>query len=189
MDMYKLNVYGVSGPSTHASGIFSSTSTSHEKTDYSTFQAKHDQFHNTFIASAQAAKSLNHKIEAASYLKQSLAICHVDMTNEHVVDIISSKKNVSASLCDFIGITKVTIIPRTYHRIAYVMDNLHKNYHGTYILDANALSSKVFADIFDHVPIEIINYENKGYNSPSTGIVIQTENTNKTVASLSKELE
>ena len=111
------------------------------------------------------------------------------MTNEHVVDIISSKKNLSASLCDFIGITKVTVIPRTYHRIAYVMDNLHKNYHGTYILDGNALSSKVFADIFDHVPIEIISYEVNGYNSPSTGIVIATENSNSTVASLSKELE
>ena len=96
----------------------------------------------------------------------------------------------SVPMKDFIAITKITVIPRTHLRIAYVMDYLHKNYHSTYILDPSCASSKLFAGVFDHVPINVINYEKNGYNAPpKSGIIIKTETMCDSVAALSHELE
>ena len=102
---------------------------------------------------------------------------------------MSENKRMSVPMKDFIAITKITVIPRTHLRIAYVMDYLHKNYHGTYILDPSCASSKLFAEVFDHVPINVINYEQNGYDSPNSGIVIKTETMCDSVAALSHELE
>ena len=88
-------------------------------------------FHQNFIATTQAAKSLDHRANSSAYLNQALAICHTGDTNSHAKQLIKDNKRTSASLGDFINITKVTVIPHTHHRIAYVMDYLHTNFHGT----------------------------------------------------------
>ena len=146
-------------------------------------------FHQNFIPSTQAAKSLDHHANSSAYLNQALAICHTDCTNLHAKQLIKDNKGTSVSLGDFINITKVTVIPRTHHRIAYVMDYLHTNFHGTYILDPSCASSRIFGKIFDHIPINVIDYEQNGHDSPSDGVVIKTETMCDDVATLSLELE
>lgn len=70
------------------------------------------------------------------------------------------------------------------------MDYLLPNFHGTYILDPSCASSRLFGtSIFDHVPIDVIDYEQNSYDSPSSGTVIKTEMMCNDVASLSLELE
>ena len=168
---------------------FHSSSTPHDQINYHSFQRKHEMFHQNFIARTQAAKSLDHHANSSAYLCQALAICHTDSTNLHAKQLIKDHKGTSASLSDFINITKVTVIPRTHHRIAYVMDYLHTNFHGTYILDPSCASSLIFGQIFDHIPINVIDYEQNGHNSPSDGVVIKTETMCDDVATLSLELE
>ena len=46
----------------------------------------------------------------------------------------------------------------------------------------------VFRSIFDHVPIQRIDYETKGYENIKDGIHIKTESSNNSVSDLSKEL-
>ena len=146
-------------------------------------------FHQNFIARTQAAKSMDHHANSSAYLCQALAICHTDSTNPHAKQLVNNKKGISSSLIDFINITKVTVIPRTHHRIAYVMDYLHTNFHGTYILDPSCASSRIFGKIFDHIPIDVIDYEQNGHDSPTDGVVIKTETICDDVATLSLELE
>ena len=46
----------------------------------------------------------------------------------------------------------------------------------------------VFRSIFDHVPIEHIDYEINGYVNIKDGIQIKTKSSNNSVSNLSKEL-
>ena len=93
----------------------------------------------------------------------------------------------SKIVSDFLAITHISIIPRHHCNILYAIDKFDSNFHGTIELDDNA-SMSVFRSIFDHVPIQHIDYETNCYVNIKDGIQIETESSSISVSNLSKEL-
>jgi len=135
------------------------------------------------MAKVQPAKHPKDTSKDHTYTKQSLAILHTDKSTKRYTEAIKTKSKIS----DFLAITHISIIPRSHSSIVYAIDKFDSNYHGTIELDDNE-SMSVFRSIFDHVPIQHIDYETKGYENIKDGIHIKTESSNNSVSDLSKEL-
>ena len=137
-----------------------------------------------FLAKVQPAKHpKDTSKEDHTFTKQSLAILHTDKSTERYIEGTKTSSKIS----DFLAITHISIIPRRHCSILYAIDKFDSNYHGTIELDDNE-SMSVFRSIFDHVPIQRIDYETKGYVNIKDGIQIKTESSNNSVSDLSKEL-
>ena len=118
------------------------------------------------------------------YTDQYLAI----MVSNYEFDTICgrNRKDFLKPLQDFFAIKKVILIPRSKVGMAYRIDNLGRQYHGTVIKGHS--SFKTFLSIFDHVPIQRIHYESKGFVDNKSGINIKSSVNDSEVEKLSARL-
>jgi hypothetical protein len=118
------------------------------------------------------------------YTDQYLAIA---ISNYNFDSICGEKKSVFLKpVQDFCAIKKIILIPRSKVPIAYCIDNLGKQYHGTVL--ENETSFKTFLSIFDHIPVQRIHYESCGFFRRKSGIDIRSSHHDAAIAKLSERL-
>ena len=136
------------------------------------------------VAIFESYQNIDFDPNLTEYTDQYLAIA---ISNYDFDFICGEKKSVFLkAVQDFCAIKKIVLIPRSKVPIAYCIDNLGKQYHGTVLNDDS--SFQTFLSIFDHIPVQRIHFESSGYKRRNSGIDIKSSLNNIEVAKLSERL-
>lgn len=121
---------------------------------------------------------------STEYIDQYLAIAY---SHHNFDDICGEKKSLFAkTVQDFSAIKKIILIPRSKIPMAYCIDHLGRQFHGTVLKSHSSFQS--FMSIFDHVPVQRIHWESSRFRKKRRGIDILSPQSEPEVAKLSRRL-